>query len=663
MAVVRDTDLGRLLTRRAFVVGAAQLGLFGLLTSRLYTLQVSQGERYRTLADQNRVSMRMIIPPRGLITDRNGVVLAHSQNIFRAELVPEQTRDVDDTLKALFSILRFEDWEKKRILRDLEKNRSFVPVLLRDNISWDDLAIIELNTPDLAGVVIETGETRQYPFGAATGHILGYTGPPTEEEAKGDALLSQPGFRIGKSGVERVYDAGLRGEPGNVQLEVNAYGRPVRELKRRDGTPGHELKLTLDMNVQNFAQQRMATEQSGAAVVMDAVDGSVYALVSHPSFDPNLFSYGISKDNWSKLNNDALKPLIDKAIMGLYAPGSTFKTVAALAALEAGFSPKKSFSCNGHYELGNHSFFCWKKGGHGSVDMKKGIVQSCDVYFYHVGQEIGIDALYNMARRLGMAEKLGIDLPQEKAGLVPNRDWKKKNFKESWQGGETLVATIGQGYMLATPLQLAVLAARIATGTAVTPHLLSSLRDVKRAQETFPSLGIAPEHLQFVRDAMIGVCSPGGTAYGAHIPYPGYEMGGKTGTSQVRRISKAERSKGVIPNEKRPWEERDHALFISFAPAENPRYVAAVVVEHGGGGSKVAAPIARDLLIEIQKTDPAKALAKPLTLPEDKTPEDKTPEDKMKAPWAPPETIPEEMPDDTDIPDDVEPAPAAGTGH
>ncbi len=617
MSIVRDTDRGRLLTRRAFLIGGMQASLFGVLFNRLYNLQVKEGDRYVTLAEENRVSMRVVLPPRGLITDRQGLILARSDKSFRAVLVPEQTRDVKQTLRTLYEMMPFEDWEKKRIQRDIKKSRTFVPVLLRENIDWEALSLLELHTPELPGVVIEAGETRYYPYKESTAHILGYVGAPTEDEAKNDPLLSQPSFRLGKSGVERIYDLDLRGEPGNSHLEVNAYGRPVRELEKHEGKSGHELRLTIDMSLQEFAQKRLTAEQSASAVVMDCVDGSIYSIASHPSFDPNQFTYGISKDLWGKLNNDPLVPLINKAVMGLYAPGSTFKVVVALAALEMGISPKTSYFCPGHLDFGNHRFHCWKKGGHGSVDMKKGLFQSCDVFFYHVSQKIGIDKIYDMAKMLGLSQKLGVDLPNEKAGLVPNREWKQKNYKEAWQPGETLVASIGQGYMLATPLQLAVMTARIASGgLAIKPHVMQSVKDLKRAQETFPPLPLKPENIQFIQDAMLAVCKPGGTAAASQIPVAGYEIGGKTGTSQVRRISKAERSKGVIPNEKRPWEERDHALFISFAPAQNPRYVCCVVVEHGGGGSKNAAPIARDLLIEVMKRDPAKALPKPLVMPE-----------------------------------------------
>ena len=616
MTIVRDTDRGRLLTRRAFLIGGVQASLFGVLFNRLYNLQVKEGDRYVTLAEENRVSLRMVLPPRGLITDRQGLIMARSDKSFRAVLVPEQASDVNQTLRALYDMMRFEDWEKKRIQKDLKKNRSFVPVLLRENIDWETLSLLELHTPELPGLVIEAGETRFYPFNEATAHILGYVGAPTEEEAKDDPLLSQPSFRIGKSGVERVYDLDLRGEPGTTHVEVNAFGRPVRELEKHEGKSGHELRLTIDMSLQEFAQKRLTAELSASAVVMDCVDGSIYSIASHPSFDPNQFTLGISKDLWGKLNNDPLVPLINKAVMGLYAPGSTYKVVVALAALEMGINPKTTFFCPGHLDFGNHRFHCWKKGGHGTVDMKKGIFQSCDVFFYHISQKVGIDKIYDMSKLLGLSQKLGVDLPNEKAGLVPNREWKQKNYKESWQPGETLVASIGQGYMLTTPLQLAVMTARLASGgLAIKPHVMQSVKDVKRAQETFPPLPLKPENIQFIKDAMFAVCQPGGTAAASQIPVAGYQMAGKTGTSQVRRISKAERSKGVIPNEKRPWEERDHALFISFAPIENPRYVCCVVVEHGGGGSKNAAPIARDLLIEVMKRDPAKALPKPLVMP------------------------------------------------
>jgi penicillin-binding protein 2 len=626
MAVVKDTDRGRLLTRRAFVLGGIQAGLFAMLFGRLYDLQVRKGERFQTMAEENRISMRLIVPSRGIITDRNGIILAHSGQNFRVDLIPEQTPNVKATLKQLYALLPFEDWEKKRIQHDIRKNRSFMPLLLRDNLEWEQMAMLELHAPELPGVVIEAGETRHYPFAEATAHVLGYTGPPNEQEVKKDPVLNQPGFRVGKTGIERFYDDKLLGETGNVQLEVNAYGRPVRELERQEGTPGHEIKLTLDMELQKLAQSRLAGLPSAAVVLMDVQDGSIYALASQPSFDPNHFTSGVSKDIWNQLANDPLVPLLNKAVLGAYAPGSTFKIVVAIAALAAGVNPKNTFYCPGHLDLGNHRFHCWKKGGHGSVDMHKGIAQSCDVYFYHVGQKIGIEAIHDMAHKLGFGHQLGVDIPHEKTGTIPNMEWKKKISKEPWQAGETLVAAIGQGYIQVTPLQLATMAARIGNAKAsVKPHLLQSIKGEKSPLAPFEALGIDEKHLALVRDAMLSVCKPGGTAAASQIPVEGYEMAGKTGTAQVRRVARAIRAKGEVDNETRPWEERDHALFVGFAPFDKPRYAAAAVVEHGGGGAKAAAPIVRDLLMAAMERDPGHGLEKPLVMPAAK-PEPNKPE-------------------------------------
>ncbi len=621
MRIIRDTDPGRLLTRRAFLIGGLQIGLFGLLFARLYSLQIKQGERYRTMAEDNRISTRLVLPERGLILDRNGLVLARSEKNFRADLIPEQAPNIKETLERLYGLLRFDEAEQERIRKALSRGRAQLPVLLRDNLDWDTLSLLELRLPDLPGVAIEAGEIRSYPYKEATAHVIGYVGPPTEEEAGDDALLNEPGIRIGKSGVEKAYEEKLEGEPGSVQMEMNAYGQQVRELSREPAAAGDNLKLALDIGLQEYAVKRLAQEQGASAVVMDAVDGSIYAMVSQPSFDPNLFSYSISKTDWARLNADPLTPLFNKTLIGAYAPGSTFKVVVALAALANGVSPHTHVVCPGYLDFGNHRFHCWKKGGHGAVDMHRGIVQSCDVFFYHMGRTIGVDKIAAMANLLGMGQRVGIDLPHEKAGLIPNSEWKKKNFREGWQPGENLVAAIGQGYTLTTPLQLAVATARIVNGgMAVKPHLAYT-----EGVSVFPLLGLQKEHLDFVRQAMVDVVQPGGTAAGARIGVPGYEMGGKTGTAQVRRITKAERARGVTANEDLPWEERDHALFIGFAPSDKPRYVAAVVVEHGGGGSKVAAPIARELLIEVQKRDPAKALPKPLVMPDIKPAPEETP--------------------------------------
>ena len=429
-----------------------------------------------------------------------------------------------------------------------------------------------------------------------------------ENELTGDPLLELPGFRIGKSGIEKTYDLVLRGSAGNSQVEVNAYGRVIRELARDDGQPGETLALTLDLGLQRYVSARIGGE-SAAAAVLDVHTGDVLALASAPSYDPNAFNEGLSHAAWRELLRDARKPLIDKAIAGQYPPGSTFKMIVALAALENGVvTPQHRVTCTGEIELGDRVFHCWKRGGHGERQMVDAIEQSCDVYFYDIARRVGVDRIAAMARRLGLGGPTGIDLPAERPGLVPDRDWKLANYGEPWQQGETLVIGIGQGYLLATPLQLAVMTARLANGgVAVTPRLVRRPAEGGAGAPRFENLGVSPASLAVVTRGMRRVTnSPRGTAYRARIVDPGMEMAGKTGTSQVRRISKAERLTGVRKTEERPWIERDHALFVGFAPVGAPRYAAAVVVEHGGSGARRAAPIARDILRETQRRDPAR---------------------------------------------------------
>jgi penicillin-binding protein 2 len=483
-------------------------------------------------------------------------------------------------------------------MKEMRLRRAFVPVKVRENLTWDEVSRIEVNTPDLPGVAIEVGQTRNYPQGEIAAHALGYVAAVSEAELSGDPLLELPGFRIGKDGIERKYEDKLRGSAGSSQVEVNAVGRVIRELARKEPEPGAELALTIDAELQRFLFQRLSQEIAGSAVVMDAQNGDVLALVSTPSFDPNKFAAGLTAADWQGWVNNPLKPLTNKAIAGQYAPGSTFKMLVALAALQEGLDPNHRVFCSGQTSLGTAKFHCWKKGGHGPLDMIGGLKHSCDVYFYDLARRAGIDRIAEVARVFGLGKPVGIDLPRERGGLMPDRNWRLANFGEPWQPGETLVAGIGQGFTLTTPLQLAVMTARIANGKyAVRPRLVRP-----EEPEGWPELGIPDDQMRIVQDGMNRVTNEvGGTAYGARIQEPGMAMAGKTGTAQVRRITLAERLKGVKKNEDLPWEQRDHALFVGFAPVGAPRYAVAVVVEHGGGGSKVAAPIARDALIEAQR--------------------------------------------------------------
>jgi penicillin-binding protein 2 len=614
-----DNDRSRLFTRRAVLIGGVQAGIFSLLAGRLYYLQIVEGENYRTLAEENRINLRLIAPPRGQILDRLNTPMAVNEQNYRVILLPEQVEDAGALLDKLGAYVELGDTDRKRVLRELADNGNLNAVLVHDNLTWDQVATISLHTLDLPGVDIDTGEVRSYPYGEATSHVLGYVGTVSESDVDaGDDedsdLLAMPGFRIGKSGIEKQYDGDLRGEPGNVQLEVNAHGRVVRELSRHDPRPGTDLVLSIDIGLQQFTHRSLASVEGGAAVVLDIETGDILALASYPGFDPNLFTYGIAQDDWDRLNSDIHAPLLNKASSGAYAPGSTFKPVVAMAALEADLvKPEATVFCPGYLDLGNYRFHCWKKGGHGHVNLHQAIAGSCDVFFYDLGRRVGIDRMQAMAKRFGYGAKLGIDLPHESAGLVPDRAWKMTKFGVPWQPGETLVAAIGQGYTLVTPLQLAMLSARIANGgKAITPRLFRP-KTQDASAEVPPMLGFDPAHLAIVQQAMAAVVNePIGTAYAARIMDASMEMAGKTGTSQVRHISEAEREEHLT-NDKIPWKERDHALFTGFAPVGKPRFACAVIVEHGGSGAHIAAPYARDILHEcmVRNAKPEGADQKP----------------------------------------------------
>lgn len=603
----RDMERYKEFSRRTLIVGAAQVGLFGILAARLGYLQVIEQEKFQTLSDKNRISMRLIPAGRGEIMDRFGVPLAINTQNFRAFVVPEQTDNIEDTLERLSRIIPVTEDDKQAVLIEISRHKPFTPILVKENLTWEDMAMVEQNFPDLPGVSTEEGEIRSYPLGDATAHIIGYVGRVSEAEMTDDPVMSIPGFRIGKTGVEKKFDQSLRGVAGQIQAEVNVVGREIRELSRVDAKKGHRMTLTLDADLQMQVQEMLATQRSASAVAMDAHTGEVYALCSYPSFDPNLFSRGIPADIWEGLLADETNPLTNKAIAGQYPPGSTFKMVTALAALDAGVSPDAHVFCPGYYMLGKDKFHCWRPAGHGSVGFEQALMQSCDTFFYEMGHRIGVDAIAKMARRLGLGSKMDFDVPGEGEGLIPDRAWKVKRFKEAWQQGETLNSAIGQGHTLATPLQLATMTARLVNGgKAVKPLLVRSIEEVGSLIPDWKSVDLNQAHLEIVLRGMRAVVNdPRGTAYGARIKEAPFSMGGKSGTAQVRRITLAQRAAG-IKNESLPWKWRHHALFVAYGPIEDPRYVTAVVVEHGVGGSTAAAPIARDILTAIQKRDPSR---------------------------------------------------------
>ena len=593
-------------TRRALMLGGMKAALFAALGARMYYLQVVEGDQYKMQADENRINLALLAPPRGRILDRRGVPVATNRQNFRVLIVPEQTKSVEETLDRLNRIVPVSDQTRARVLRDVRRKRSFVPISVVDNLTWEEFARINVRSPNLPGIQLDVGQTRDYPLGVYLGHTVGYVGAVSETDLKqgeGDPLLELPGFRTGRRGLERSFESTLRGVAGNQRVEVNAFGRVIRELSRTEGRPGADIQLTIDARLQRIATQALRPE-SGAAVVMDIHNGDVLAMASTPGFDPNAFNVGIGTREWQTLLHNTRKPLTDKTIAGRYPPGSTFKMAVALAAMEANVAgAAHRVFCNGKHVLGNHTFHCWKRWGHGWMDLNDALTQSCDIYFYDIARRVGVEKIAVMAERLGLGQTLLPELPGESAGLVPNPAWKEGAIGEPWQGGETLIMGIGQGYLLATPLQLATMAARIANGErAVSPRLVFRDGPVQEA----PPLGLSKEALRHVRQGMNDVVNgKRGTARAHRITEEGWEMAGKTGTSQVRRISRAERESGVLKNEDIEWQTRDHALFVAFAPVVNPRYALSVVVEHGGSGSGAAAPVAREIMLATLELDPA----------------------------------------------------------
>ena len=594
-------------TRRALIIAGAQMAAFGALAAKLYQVQVVEGAKYSTLADTNRISARLIAPPRGRMLDRAGVPVANNRQNWRALLVAEQTQDVGATLDAFSRIVPLADHDRARVEREVHRHRRFIPVIVRDFLGWEEMARIEVNAPDLPGILIDLGTTRQYPFGPQLAHVVGYVAPPNEADIAEDAMLALPGIRVGRAGLEKHHERALRGRAGEVQIEVNAVGRAIRELERQEGLPGEDVTLTIDAQLQQQVLGHLGDE-SASAVVLDATNGEVLAMATNPSFDPSLFDSGVSQAQWIEWTNNRRAPLINKAVAGLYAPGSTFKMVVALAALEAGtLSPTDRINCPGYLDIGDTRFHCWRKGGHGVLNLHGGLKNSCDVFFYEVARRTGIDPIAAMAKRFGLGVALDIELPGARPGFVPTREWRIAHG-HPWNLGDTIVHGIGQGFLQLTPLSLATMAARIATGRAIEPHLsraVGSLPQQGGNAEDWPALALPARDLHAVREGMWAVVNEhDGTAPIAKLPFPNIQMAGKTGSSQVRRVSREQREHG-FKSENLPWEFRPHALFVAFAPYDAPRYALAVVVEHGNAGAAAAAPIARDIMVDVLNRDPA----------------------------------------------------------
>ncbi len=586
--------------KRVYILSAAMLFFAFVLFARMFFLQVIDAEKYQTLAERNRIGTRQIASPRGLILDRNKEILASNRKTFHALLIAEEAGGkVQNVLDKFQKLVALDEGEVERILKEVKRRKSFVSVHVKEDLTFEQMAALQLNMPDLAGILIEESLMRVYPQKDSSAHVIGYVSFLTEEDLKKNKDLQKlPDTRIGRTGVERAFEKDLAGVLGTRKMEINAVGREVRELEKEKPVAGENIQLSIDARLQKIGFDAMKDE-AGSAILMDVYTGEILMLVSTPSFDPNIFNYPIDPKMWKKLNSNERHPMLNKAVLGAYSPGSTFKIVVALAGLEAGvIKPSTEIDCEGRLFVGSHPFHCWHKTGHGALNLIEALQHSCDIYFYEVARQVGVDKIIEVAERLGLGQKTGVELQGERSGLLPSREWKAAQYGDAWRLGDTMNLGIGQGFLLSTPLQMVQMMARVANGGyAVRPTLLKAENDDEQPLE---SLGFSKSHLAEVMKGLDRVVNKsGGTAYHTRINVVGQKMGGKTASTQIRHISLAEREEGLKQQHELAWKDRDHAFFVAYAPLDKPRYALVVAVEHGGGGGMVAAPIASSIMRQV----------------------------------------------------------------
>ena len=621
-----DPERQEVVGRRTFILGGFVSLMMAGVAGRLYQLQVADHDKYVDLAEENQFNRRVLTPLRGEIVDRFGNILASNRKNFRILLVPEQAKNVNETIDKIAQIIPVADEKRSKIIREIRRRGAFTPVEVSDNLSWAEFSKLNFELPELSGVLPDVGETRDYPLGEASAFVIGYVGAVTEGDLASQnsdedrTLLRQPGFKVGRDGLERTYESELRGQAGKMNVKINAHGRVIEEMRETATPPvqGETLTLMIDAELQQHAMEVLATPgenmpdetQSAAAVVMDIVTGDILVLASTPAFNPNDFNVGIDAALWKDLNNSPYKPLLNKSLTGAYPPGSTLKVLSCIAAQEAGHRPSETVYCSGKMWYGNRYFHCWKPGGHGTVDMKGSLKHSCDTYYYEIAKTLDIDVLADVAKRFGLGQSYELGVTGQKQGLIPSREWKRAYYagspeNQTWFQGETLSAIIGQGAVTATPLQLCVMTARVASGRAIRPRLVRAVGDLILPAPQAGVIDVNPKHLEVARAGMNAVVNEYGTAARSRIDDPDWQMAGKTGTSQLYRITNEERARGLTKPEQLPWGRRDHALFICFMPYENPRYACSVLVEHGIGGSRAAGPKAREIMKAVAAKNPA----------------------------------------------------------
>ena len=581
-------------SRRMLLLGGAQIGVGALLIGRLGWLAIAQNQKYQLLSESNRVQLIPVPPRRGWIIDRQGKPIAINRSSFRVDIIPQQLEQSRDIIPELAKLLALTDDDVERVRRELKDSRGFQPVSVAENVTYDQYAAVTVRLPDLPGVQATRGFSRYYPDGPAVAHLLGYVGAANAKEYEAEdknPLLIIPGFKIGKQGLEKTLEPYLRGTPGGQRIEVTARGKLVKELDPKPDRSGQTVQLTIDQGLQQYAARRMG-DQSGALVAMDVESGDILAFVSMPAFDPNSFSEGIGRTEWKMLSDNDHIPLLNKVAQGLYPSGSTIKPAMALGFLKQGLDPNRKYHCSGGVQIGNRYFR--DDAAHGTVDMRSAIEHSCNAYFWSMGLQTNPQQTTEMVKYLGYGQEFDLPIPSQRFGTMPNPQWLEKRYHREWQGYDTANTSIGQGYVLINPLQLAVMPARIASGKLLQPRLLMAGK-----RKPVPALDVDSEHLKIIREGMTAVVNGSGTAVASKLPLDGVQMAGKTGTAQVFRL--------VARGHQGAWNLRDHALFIAFAPADKPRYAIGCIIEHGGFGASAAAPIVRDSMTYL--FDQQKALA------------------------------------------------------
>jgi len=586
------------LNRRSFFLLLTKLSLFSAISYRLFDIQITNSSKYKTLSKNNQINVEILYPVRGIIKDRKGNIIASNLKVFDLYIIPEQTKNLNKALNDLSNFIDLDFKTKRKIINLSKTVKKFEKIKVLENLDWKTLEMLETNKNYLEGISLVEDFQRIYPQNESFSHLLGYVNKPSKKDLNLPYISNMPLLNIGKQGLEKTFNELLVGQPGNREVEVNSSGRIIREISKKLSTKGKELNLSIDSKIQKYLTSRIAEHKAGSIVLLDIETGEILSMVSTPNFNSNLIIQKPNVDYWNSLLNNSLSPLTNRSIQGLYAPGSTFKMIVAIAALQDGLINKNDkVFCEGKIEFGDRFFHCWKTKGHGNMDIVSAIKESCDVFFYNLSIKVGIDRIAEVAKDFGLGQTYNVKLLNQKEGIIPNKKWKKNTYKESWYGGETLNAAIGQGYVLTSPLQLAIMTARIASGgKKINPSILKISK-----KTSFNNMNKYAESLKIIKEAMFKVVNESkGTAINSKAS--NFNFSGKTGTSQVKKITMEERESDNFRKKEIEWKNRDHALFVGYMPSEKPRYSLSVVIEHGGSGASTAAPIARDVFKFIKDT-------------------------------------------------------------